>query len=93
MVKEIILEKTKNTEFIFNTEKEPDPDYLKENWIKYYDDWIDFFTYDFNRGTSNIIDFDDLIEHITKSKRWDLLNYIYHKENKKINNFIKRRKE
>ena len=93
MVIEIILEKTKNTEFIFNTEKEPDPEYLKERWIKHYDEWINFFTYDFNRGKSMNIYFDDLIEHITKSKHWDLLDYIYYKENKKINDFIKRRKE
>ena len=87
------MEKTKNTDFTFQADKKPSPDYSKEWWINHYDEWINVYVDDYNRGRSMHIYFDDLIEKIVKHKHWDIIDYLYHKETNKIKSYIKFKKE
>ena len=93
LIKDIITQKTENTGFTFDTNKNQD---IKENlpdYEDYYERWLGFYAYNFNRGLCDIIRIDDLIEEIARNKHWDVLYYIYFKEDYDLYDFLVREEE
>ena len=81
MIKDLI---TQNTGLQFDINNAPD----LEDCEDYYEKWLSFYTHDFNRGLCSIIRIENLIEHIVKNKHWDVLYYIYSKEERELNCFV-----
>ena len=91
LIKDIIIQKTENTGFTFDKDQE-----IEENVYEfedYYDRWLGFYAYNFNRGLCDIIRIDNLIEEVVKNKHWDVLYYIYYKEKSDLHDFLSREEE
>ena len=86
MLKELI---TQNTGPSFDINNAPD----LEDCEDYYEEWLSFYTHDFNRGLCSIIRIENLIEHIVKNKHWDVLHCIYSKEKRELNCFVADKEE
>ena len=92
MLQEFIAKKTKNTGFIFNTNINQDISNNLQDYENYYDNWVEFYSNKANFGLG-ANDIEDAIEEVIKSKHWDVLYYIYFKEEDDLNSFLAREED
>ena len=51
----------------------------------YYESWIEFYE---SKAFSDYPDIYEIIDQAIASKNWDVLYYIYHKEENELTNFV-----
>ena len=89
-LREFITKKAKNVGFIFNPNTNQDISNNIHEYENYYDNWIEYYTSKNNLFTDEI---EDVIEEVIKSKHWDVLYYIYFKEEDDLNVFLVREED
>ena len=89
-LREFITKKTKNVGYIFNPTTNKDISNNIQEYENYYDNWVEYYSSKNNLFTEDI---EDIIEEVIKCKHWDLLYYIYFKEEDEFNNFLSREED
>ena len=83
ILKELIKQKTRFKDFTFTFT--PDINPYNVRWLEqenYYEGWINYYK------QGNDISIEDLVERIVKNKHWDILYYIYYREDSKLEDFM-----
>ena len=89
-LREFITKKTKNVGYIFNPNTNQNISNNIQEYEDYYDNWIEYYSSKNNLFTDDI---EDIIEEVIKSKHWDVLYYIYFKEEDDLNSFLAREED
>ena len=89
-LREFITKKTKNVGFIFNPTTNQNISNNLQEYENYYDNWVEYYSSKNNLFTDDI---EDVIEEVIKSKHWDVLYYIYFKEEDDLNSFLAREED
>ena len=89
-LREFITQKAKNAGYIFNPNTNQDIYDNIQEYENYYDNWIEYYTSKNNLFTDEI---EDVIEEVIKCKHWDVLYYIYFKEEDDLKGFLEREED
>ena len=89
-LREFITQKAKNVGFIFNPNTNQNISNNLQEYENYYDNWVEYYSCKNNLFTDDI---EDVIEEVIKSKHWDVLYYIYFKEEDDLNSFLAREED
>ena len=91
-LREFITQKAKNVGYIFNPNTNQEISNNIQEYENYYDNWIEFYSSKANFGLG-ANDIEDIIEQAARNFHWDVLYYIYFKEEDDLNSFLAREED
>ena len=95
VLENLIKQKMEKYGFNFNANIMKDPDYYILEWEDYYEKWVEFYKSKTLAGCFNQddVDIEDIIEQAARNFHWDVLCYIYFKEEDDLNSFLAREED